>query len=138
MVFGDGAEHRPGEPLTRAPVRDLADVNGEDRPASALDTIDDLGLDGERADEAVEVRDHDDVRAALLDELDGPPEAGALGKRRATLDVQLVEDVDEREPVTVAGRGDTLALLGGRDRVFPGPRDANDTDGAARGGSDGC
>jgi hypothetical protein len=37
--------------LAGAPVRHLADVDGEDRPAGALDTIDDFGLNRERADE---------------------------------------------------------------------------------------
>jgi hypothetical protein len=124
--------------LAVAPVRDLADVDGKDPAASALDALDNLGLDGERTNESIEIGDDDDVGIAPLDHLDAAAEAGTLGERRTARDVELLEDVDELESVAGAGRGDTLALLGRRDSVLPGPRDANDTDGAARGGSDGC
>ncbi len=65
MVLGDRAEHRRGEPAVPAvSARDLADVDGEDRPAGLLDPLDDLGLHRERPDEPVEVGDDDDVRLA--------------------------------------------------------------------------
>ncbi len=109
----DRAQHRPREPLAGAAVRDLPDVDGEDRAAGPLDALDDLGLNRERADEPVEVGDDDDVRLASLDHLDGAAEAGALRERRTAGHVELLERVDQLEPVALAGRGDTLALLGG-------------------------
>jgi hypothetical protein len=116
----------------------LADVDGENRTAGALDAIDDLSLDREGADEAVEVRDDDDVSAAVLDHVNCAPEAGTLSQWRAAADVELLEDLEQREFVTVAGRGDTLALFGRRNGVLAGAGDANDANGPARGGFDGC
>jgi peroxiredoxin Q/BCP len=89
-------EHRRREP-PRSRGADLADVDGEDLPA-ILDTLDDLGLNREAADEPVEVRHDDDVRLTALDELDRPTEAGALREWRTTRHVELFERVDEMNP----------------------------------------
>ena len=115
-------------------VRDLADVDGEDRAAGVLDAVDDLGLYRERADEPVEVGDDDDVRVAGLDELDGAAEAvtrssGAPPETSSSSSVSM-----RSSAVALAGRGDTLALLGGRDGVVAEPADADDADGATEGG----
>jgi hypothetical protein len=103
VVLADGAEHRAREPLPGAAVRDLADVDGEDPAAGLLDSVDDFRLDLERADESVEVGDDDHVRLASLDHVDGAGEPGPLGERSAAADVELLERVEERQPVACAG-----------------------------------
>jgi hypothetical protein len=103
MVFGDGAKHRPAEPLPGAAVRDVPDVDGEDCPACMLDPLDDFGMDGERADEPVEVGDDDNVGAAFLDHLDGAADAGAPSERSAAAHVELLKDLEQLEPVAGAG-----------------------------------
>ena len=76
VVLGDHPEHRRGEPLRRGVRADLPHVDREDRAAGLLDPLDDLGLHGKRADETIEVRDHDDLGLACLDHLDGAAEPG--------------------------------------------------------------
>jgi hypothetical protein len=137
-VLGDGAEQGSREPLPRAAVRDLADVDGEDRATRALDPLDDLGLDAERADEPVEVRDHDDVGIAGLDHLDRAAKAGTLLERGAAGDVELFQCLDEVKAVTLAGCRDTLTLFTRRDKAvavtIADARDAHDADCTTRGG----
>lgn len=82
-----------------------------------------------------------DVRAATLDELHRPAEPVAALARSAAADVELLNDLDELEAVSLASGSDTLALLGGRDEAFAvavtDTRDANDADRASRGGMNG-
>ena len=87
--------------MAGAAVRDVADVDGEDRAAGPLDPFDDLGLDGERADKPVEVGDDDHVRLASFDHLDGAAEPGRGSERCPTGDVELLEGVDQLEPVAL-------------------------------------
>ena len=118
---------------------DLPDVDREDRAAGPLDPLDDLGLHGERPDEPVEVRDDDHVGLARLDELDGAAQPVALRERRAAGDVQLLDRVDELEPVALADRPDTLGLLARRHEpiavAVADARDADDADGPTNGGT---
>ena len=111
MVLRDETQHRRRQPPGRRVRPDLPHVHREDRAAGLLDPFHDLGLHGERPDEPVEVRDDDDVRLARLDELDGATEARALRERRAAGDVELLDRVDERQPVALCDRLDTLGLF---------------------------
>ena len=89
-----------------------ADVDGEDRAACSFDAADDLGLNGERANEPVEVRDDDDVGLPRFDHLDRAAQSVALLERGAAGHVQFFDRVDELEPVALASGPDTLGLLG--------------------------
>ena len=77
-----------------------------------------------------------DVGLPRLDELDRAPEPGPLRERRAAADVELLERLDELEPVALAGGPDTLGLFGRGDKLLAvtvaDARDADDADGTTR------
>jgi hypothetical protein len=65
-------------------VRNLADVDREDRAAGFFDAADDFGLNAQTANESIEVRDDHDVRLASLDEPNRLPEPRPPSERGAT------------------------------------------------------
>src|SRR5262249_32832680 len=112
-------------------VGEFADVDGKDGAAGCLDTRDNLGLDAERADESIEVGDNDHISLASLHEFDGPAEARPFLEWRPARNVELLDRVNELEPVTLARRTDTLGLLGWTDELLAAAiADSRDTDDA--------
>ena len=87
-----------GEPLTGAPVRDLANVDREHLAAGPLDAVHHLGLGPERAQQPVEVGSDHDVSLAGLDGLDCPGRARALVERPTARDVEFVNDARRIRP----------------------------------------
>ena len=101
----------PGKPLSGGAFGDLPHVDREHLSAGLLDSAHDLALGSQRAKQSIEVRGDDNIRLARLDSLDCSPQAGPAVERGATAHVELVEGLDERQPVALASGRDPLALL---------------------------
>jgi len=112
--------HGPVEVLDRRTVGDLADVHGHNLAADGLDALDDLGLGAELSEEPVEVAGDVDLSATCLDGGDRLAESWALVQGLAAGHVQLLVDLDRRQPLALARGLDALALdLPGRRRTHP-------------------
>lgn len=133
VILAHGSEDRPLEPLGSGSAADVPHIDGDNPPPCFLDPRDDLLLDLERADKAVEVGDDDDLGPAGLYSLNRVQEPGTFGKRGAPGNVQLLMDGDEPKPVPLTRSLNPLSLLGGGDegRTLPalGLGDSDDADG---------
>ena len=104
-------------------------LDGDDLPTGVLHPFDDLGLDDERAEQAVEVGDHDYLSGTGLDCLHSGSQALSLGKGSAAGHVDLLMDGNEGQVLPLADFLDTLALFGGAEAVLSALGLPNDADG---------
>ena len=111
------------------PYSSTAPVDGDDLPTGVLHPFDDLGLDDERAEQAVEVGDHDYLSGTSLDGLDSGSQALSLGEGSAAGYVDLLMDGDEFQGFPFADGDDPLPLFGGTEAVFPSLGLSDDADG---------
>ena len=104
-------------------------LDGDDLPTGVLHPFDDLGLDDERAEQAVEVGDHDYLSGTSLDGLDSGSQALSLGEGSTTAYVDFLMDGDEFQGFPLADGDDSLPLFGGAEAVFPSLGLSDDADG---------
>ena len=83
VILRDEPEHCAGEPARGSIGPNLSDVDREDSSSCLLDPLDNLCLVGQRAEQAVEVGDDNNLGLPVLDELDGAATL-ALRRGRAT------------------------------------------------------
>jgi hypothetical protein len=98
-VLAKSHVHCRVEPLSRGRVGQFTNVHRKDRASRSLDPRDNLVFHGKRAHEPVEVGDHKDLRAALLDTFNGAAQAEAVCERSPAGNVHLANHVQELEPL---------------------------------------